>query len=454
MAYGTCAIFKKGDPAEASNYKPISLLQIGYTLFAQILLQRLKDAGAESRLWPTQFGFRSGVGTAEALFLARRLIEEAWAVKMGHTILMALDWAKAFDSISPSAMRISLVRFGVPQPMVDVISAIYTDREFRVSDAGAESGVKSQHFGVSQGCPLSPFLFSIIMTTLMRDAKDILTAKGGQLADNMLCHDLLYADDTLIVDATADGVYAFMMSIQEAGANYGLALNWSKLEVLPVRTACQIRAPNGKTITTKESSVYLGALLAADGRIHSELGRRLGCAAGDFKTLERIWDHSTLPMARKAQIFDACIVTKTLYGLHTAWVSKAEQRRLDGFHARCMRRIYKIPHAYVSRVSNDAVFARSRSRPMSKVLLERQLLYFQRIANLPRRDVLRAAVFSSDSLELRRPSGLRCVGRPRTTWSDSTLKAAIAVAGDRRTVETMIYGHPEAWKRAVRRHCT
>ena len=75
------AIFKKGDVADCPNYRPISLLQIGYKMFASILLDRLKKGGAENRLWPTQYGFRSKCGTADALFLARRAIEQAWEDK-------------------------------------------------------------------------------------------------------------------------------------------------------------------------------------------------------------------------------------------------------------------------------------------------------------------------------------------------------------------------------------
>ena len=81
-------IFKKGDPACCGNYRPISLLAVGYQILAAILLRRLKDAGAADRIWPTQFGFRSGCGCADALFIARRKVENAWARKNGYVHLI------------------------------------------------------------------------------------------------------------------------------------------------------------------------------------------------------------------------------------------------------------------------------------------------------------------------------------------------------------------------------
>jgi len=97
------AIFKKGDPAFCENYRPILLLAIGYKLFATILLRRLKAAGADTRIWLPQFGFRAGGGCADALFVAKRLLEQICAAKDGSLAFLALDLAETFDSISLDA---------------------------------------------------------------------------------------------------------------------------------------------------------------------------------------------------------------------------------------------------------------------------------------------------------------------------------------------------------------
>ena len=166
-------IFKKGDPSEADNYRPISLLSIGFKLFAIIMLNRLRQAGAEDRLWASQFGFRRGRGTYDALFMARRLIEDTWSKKNGSATLLALDWAKAFGSISPAALQLALERFGCPPAFIQMIASIYSDRKFNVSDSGQTSSLHDQCFGICQGCPLSPFLFvMMMMTILLHDAKD------------------------------------------------------------------------------------------------------------------------------------------------------------------------------------------------------------------------------------------------------------------------------------------
>ena len=190
---------KKGDPVSCENYRPISFISAGYKLFAVALLNRLKDAGAESRLSSTQFGFRSQRGSSDAIFIARRLLEDAWSRKDGSLILMALAWAKAFDSISPTCLAMALERFGVPPSLIKIVVSIYSDRKFTVRDCGCTSNKYDQHHGIPQGCPLSPFLFSIVMTVLIADASYAVKDTLSNHLPKTIVNELMYADDTLLV---------------------------------------------------------------------------------------------------------------------------------------------------------------------------------------------------------------------------------------------------------------
>ena len=170
-----------------------------------------------------------------------------------------------------------------------------------------------------------------------------------------MVQDLVYADDTLLIGVHGEEIQAYMESVVLMGAEYGLQLNWSKLEVLECRMKANIRSPTGEIIQPKASMVYLGSLLASDGKIMAEINRRLGMAKKDFEVLQSIWQHTNLTKVRKLMIFEVCIVSKLLYGLVTAVLNKNERRRLDGFQARCFRRILKVPAAYYSRISNARV---------------------------------------------------------------------------------------------------
>ncbi|CAE8640176.1 unnamed protein product [Polarella glacialis] len=152
---------------------------------------------------------------------------------------------------------LAMKRFGIPDCFIKVIRGIYSDREFVVRDAGSLSSKQPQHFGICQGCPLSPFLFAVVMTILMHDAKHNMTehAAAKVTPSNLLVNELLYADDTLIVDVDAARAEQFMHCIGRAGSMYGFFFNWRKLEILSVRCEAKIAKPDGSYIAEKDRLV-------------------------------------------------------------------------------------------------------------------------------------------------------------------------------------------------------
>ena len=139
-------------------------------------------------------------------------------------------------------MIAALRRFGLRQHVLNVIEAIYTDRVFQVRDCGETSASRRQRSGISQGCPLSPFLFVMLMTVLMHDAAANLPDKEKERLLNGDLAELLYADDTLLLSVSADSLQMFLGAVSSAGAEYGLQLHWGKFQLLQVRTHDTVRS--------------------------------------------------------------------------------------------------------------------------------------------------------------------------------------------------------------------
>ena len=391
-----------------------------------VLLHRLLNAGADDRMWASQFGFRPGRNTEQALHCSRRAIDLAVALRGGSAHLLALDWAKAFDSISPESLVTALRRFGVPQQFLDVVRSIYTDRTFFVVECGVRSGNASQHAGVCQGCPLSPFLFGIVMTVLMTDAYEMLGPGAKRACEQNNLFDVLYADDTLIIGNSTAYVEELAHAVECAGSNYGLKLHWGKTQALSIGTSKRIRRPDGTTIEETGSLLYLGGLLTENGRLDSELSRRLGLASGDFQRLQRFWSHGSISRPDKLVCFQSFVVSTLTYGLSTMSLAKAQRRRVDGFFARCLRRIIGIPHSFYSRVSNQTVYRRAGTLPLTEQLAKQQLNLLGIVARSPADSPLRRNTFIGDTLQPTISHYIRKVGRPRTNWTESVLKDGAA----------------------------
>ena len=333
-----------------------------------------------------------------------------------------------------------------------MIGAIYSDPSFVVSDSCVTSTSYVRHNSISQGCPLSPFPLVILMTVLLSDAK---SSMSRQDAASMPVSEAVYADNTLLVGVDADYLHDFMTCVGNAGQEYGLTFNRSKLELLPVRTSATICTPDGSAIKAKSSMVYLGSSLSSDGRATTELNRRLGLARADFDSLSRIWAHSTIGRRKKLRIFDACVISKLRYGLSVATLSRSDNRRLDGFHARCLRKIVGIPPSFISRVSNVVVFDVARAVPLSVLLRRERLIYMGQIARRPAKDPVRNMVFKPGCLELRLSLAERRRGRPRQEWNTMVLNDSLLVAGSAEELKCFFSaaeGSAAQWKLRVNQH--
>ena len=192
-------------------------------------------------------------------------------------------------------------------------------------------------------------------------------------------------------------------------------------------------------------------MLCADGQPGAEVSRRIGEAWRAYLQLERVWRHANITRDRKIDLYVGCIIPKVMYGLESLWLRQAERKRLDAFHAKCLRRVLGIPHSYISRITNQEVLSRADANPLSTTLLQRQLLLFGKIARMPDHCPQRQVLFEPSSVTLKRIVGKRPRGRPRQQWGQSVRDHALAAAGSMSDISLMLLQNSttEHWKGVV-----
>ena len=136
--------------------------------------------------------------------------------------------------------------------------------------------------------------------------------------------------------------------------------------------------------------------------------------------------------SRKIAIYKALIESKLLYSLACLCLPAAERRRLDGFQNRCLRSILGILPAYVSRISHADVLQRSKCRPATDMILQRQVLLFGKALRAASDHPLNQSAFikrttepatnkkNPEELADRDVSGCPKLGTGVTRWSEET----------------------------------
>ena len=412
-------LYKKGNSSLPENYRPISLLSIGYKILAWILQKRLQHGGSEDRIHPTQYGFRPRRGTVHAISIARRIFDAAYSSKHPGVIAILLDWAKAFDRIKPDTLLSALERFGLPAPMLKMIASIYRSRFFILQDNCGNSKVRSQRAGIAQGCPLSPYLFILVQTVLLSDVDKRLALHGPFTEEPpyIVCKDLLYADDTMLIGSDPKRLQLHFDLLIDEGRRYGLELNMSKTVAMRIHNTGRVFQPSGEPIEFVDEAVYLGGLLSSKGSARAELTRRIGEATGVFNTLSRCWAHANISRDRKLELYRAIVLPKLLYNLESVWLLQDDCRRLDSFHVKCLRRVCRILPSFISRIPNQYVLDIAAEVPLSKTHQERMMKLYSAVTKLPDDSPIRRLTCEPGSDQPRIWNQNRRRGRPKQQWS-------------------------------------
>ena len=178
-------VFKKDDPEDPENYRPISVTGALSKVFERLLSDQINDYLHAQKIYSrTQFGFRSKHSTIDALLYCT----ESFRKIMGDRKIAAaalLDLSKAFDSINHKTLRTKLNDLNFDISAINLIYDFISERQQCTNINDVKSEWIKLYQGVPQGTILGPLLFNLYIN----DLRSIIPVN---------CEVVQYADDTLL----------------------------------------------------------------------------------------------------------------------------------------------------------------------------------------------------------------------------------------------------------------
>ena len=139
---------------------------------------------------------------------------------------LLIDFKAAFPSVSHQFMMFCFKAMGMPASMIRVLQALYLDGHCCISVGGALWEGFSMTSGIRQGCPLSLFIFAVVMDVLLRRLTSNLTGSHVHKA---------FADDVGIVLSDLDNQLAALVAILDSfEVISGMQVNVSKTVGIPL----------------------------------------------------------------------------------------------------------------------------------------------------------------------------------------------------------------------------
>ena len=161
-------IHKSGPKDRVDNYRPISILPSMSKVLEKIMNTRLiKFLESNKLLSPSQFGFRSGLSTANAVHELTDHIFNSLD-KKNKCLTIFLDLAKAFDTVSVPLLLQKLERVGVRGLQHNLFSSYLSNRTQCVKVGSLVSDDLPVAIGVPQGSVLAPTLFLVYVNELCK----------------------------------------------------------------------------------------------------------------------------------------------------------------------------------------------------------------------------------------------------------------------------------------------
>lgn len=207
-------LFKKGDPTDPNNYRPISILPSLSKIVEKILSSQVRTyLDSNHMITKFQFGFTRGKSTTDAInILLEKFYHNFDEGKVTQGVF--LDFSKAFDTINHGLLIEKLKFYSFGNESISLIKNYLQNRYQFVINNNIHSSLKPVSIGVPQGSIMGPLLFLIYINDLVK------------CIPSLDC--ILFADDTNVFSTNNVDMKAQLPKLQGWCLKNRLVLNSDK----------------------------------------------------------------------------------------------------------------------------------------------------------------------------------------------------------------------------------
>ena len=238
--------------------------------------------------------------------------------------------------------------------------------------------------------PFSAFIFAVLLHSAFQNSVGdvfIRTRTSGSLFNlarlkaktktiEVLLRELLFADDAAVVAHNESVLQLMLDNLERACTLFSLSMNINKTVVMRQATGTSLDPVNitlnGDPLEVVDRFNYLGSTFTSSLSLDEEVNIRIGKAATTFGGLsKRVWRNQKLTLRTKFMIYQACVLSTLLYGAET-WTSYASQeKRLNSFHMRCLRKILNV--TWQDKITNSDILQRAGLTSIHGLLRSKRL---------------------------------------------------------------------------------
>jgi hypothetical protein len=328
----------KGDLADITNYRPLSIPSVACRLWSSITNQKLMAACSERGLLPdVMFGFTPGKSCSDPLFILRHLTDMHKG-KQGEIFAVAfMDLSGAYDSVCRELMFEKLQKLvGLSEHSLATLQCLYNNTQCIVKGQYSLSEPFSVTSGVRQGCPLSTTLFNLFISDLHDYITQRCPGKGvrvrlpGGTRQHSVITDLGYADDIALCANNASDLQRILDAFADYCKANGLIINPSKCETVVFsgggawpQASWTVKEPDSsgpepsrRDLARVQKFKYLGVELHGSSSITAAVGQRLACMvtaqSAVYRRLREM--HVTYDPVMIADLFETITAASGSYG--------------------------------------------------------------------------------------------------------------------------------------------